>query len=98
MQLADAAQSQPPAKPSLPTDAELRAQAAEGRAKQQSQQAAGSDAQQAQQASDRTATQPVAQVRSPTAEQRVVCMCFVTPDGCTTNIAFTKNRQRHRAI
>jgi len=62
LQLADAAHFQPPAKPSLPTDAELRAQAAEGRAKQQSQQAAGSDTQQAQQAADQTAKQPVAQV------------------------------------
>ena len=84
MQLADAAHSQPPAKPSLPTDvelraqidAELRAQAAEGRAKQQSQQAEGSSARQpqeaeralslkpqhAQQAADRTATQPIGQV------------------------------------
>ncbi len=65
MQLADAAHPQPPAKPSLPsnaelraqTDAQLRAQAAEGRAKQQSQQAAGSNAQQAQQAAGSNAQQ-----------------------------------------
>ncbi len=124
MQLADAAHSQPPAKPSLPTDAELRAQAAEGRAKQQSQQAAGSDAQQAQQAAgsngqqpqmaeralslkpqhaqqaqqatDRTATQPVAQVMSPSAEKRAVIMWPLTPDVCTTDTAFMRKRQGHR--
>ncbi|KAL0040303.1 hypothetical protein WJX77_002783 [Trebouxia sp. C0004] len=56
--LADAAHSQPPNKPSPPTDAELRAQAAEGRAKQQSQQAASSDAQQAQRAAGSNAQQP----------------------------------------